>query len=85
MYKVVAKFVDLQDENHVYEVGDEFPRLGYEPSLARITELSTENNKRGIVLIESVEDEPVAEDDAVEEEKPAKTAKKAPAKGKKSK
>lgn len=55
MYKVVLSFTDLQDGNHIYLVGDEFPRKGANPDKKRIEELSTKFNKRGEVLIEAVE------------------------------
>ena len=53
MYKVIYKFKDLQDDNHVYEVGDTFPREGYEPTLARMRELASDKNAIGKPLIES--------------------------------
>ena len=56
MYKVVKLFTDLQDSNHLYEVGDEYPRLGLNPGLARIEELKGPNNKQGVPLIEEVPD-----------------------------
>lgn len=67
MYKTVVMFTDLQDNNYRYEVGDEYPRLGLKPSLARIKELSTPANRRGVALIEEVEDMPFS-DSAVTEE-----------------
>ena len=39
MYKVIKLFADLQDNNHVYEVGDIFPREGLKVSEARLAEL----------------------------------------------
>ena len=30
MFKVISRFADLQDNNHVYEAGDVFPREGME-------------------------------------------------------
>lgn len=57
MFKVIKLFTDLQDENHRYEVGDEFPREGLEVSLARLKELSSKNNKQGTPLIEEVREE----------------------------
>lgn len=38
MYKVVYKFKDLKDNNHIYEVGAEFPRKG--------AKVSNERNQR---------------------------------------
>lgn len=57
MFKTVVHWFDLQDNNHVYEVGDEYPREGYKPTKKRIKELSSKNNRRGIVLIEEVKED----------------------------
>lgn len=73
MYKVVQFFHDLQDYTttkngtvyHAYDVGDTYPRRGYEPSEERIKELSGKDNIRGVTLIELVE----------EQEKPEKSNK----------
>lgn len=56
MYKVIVLFTDLQDDNHLYQVGDTYPRLGLSPSKERIDELSGPNNKRGVPLIEEVKE-----------------------------
>ena len=56
MFRVIKLFTDLQDDNYKYEVGDEYPRLGLKPSLARIKELSGSDNRQGTPLIEEVED-----------------------------
>lgn len=62
MYKVIKFFTDLKDHDHVYRVGDIFPRKGLTVSEERLKELSTDQNKRGIPLIEAVaEDKPEAE------------------------
>ena len=61
MYKVLAYFTDLQDNNHPYDEGDIFPRDGLSVSENRLQELSSTNNKRGIKLIELVEEEQVQE------------------------
>ena len=50
-YKVIHYFQDLQDFNHAYKVGDNFPRLGLKVSDARLKELSSNNNKQGKPLI----------------------------------
>lgn len=55
MYKVVKLFTDLQDNNHKYQVGDEYPRLGLKPSLARIRELSSNENRQKTILIKEVD------------------------------
>lgn len=54
MYKVIVRFKDLQDNNHVYNAGDNFPRNGVNVSKKRIKELSSDKNRRGIPLIEEV-------------------------------
>ena len=53
MYKVLVAFTDLQDNDHKYLPGNEYPRKGLNPSPERIVELSTTANKRHIKLIES--------------------------------
>lgn len=73
MYKVVQSFHDLQDFTttkngtvyHAYDVGDTYPRRGYDPSEERIKELSGKDNIRGVPLIEL----------AGEQEKPEKSNK----------
>lgn len=55
MYKVIKYFTDLQDNNHAYNVGDEFPHKGMEVSEKRLLELSTDANRRRVPLIEKVE------------------------------
>lgn len=64
MYKVIARFADLQDVSHIYEIGDTYPRKGLKPSKERIEELASDKNKIGIPLIK------------LEETKKSKTAKK---------
>lgn len=54
-YKVIKFFVDLQDNNHPYKVGEPFPRPGKEVSAERIAELEGKNNKQGCPLIKAVE------------------------------
>lgn len=55
-YRAVIDFVDMQDNNHVYKSGDEFPRLGMEVTDARIDELIGSNNKQKRSVIEAYED-----------------------------
>lgn len=69
MYKVIEHFTDLQDENYSYNVGDTFPRPGYNASEERIAELSGSDNLRGRAVIEIIPDT-VTEETA--EEKPRK-------------
>lgn len=58
MYKVIVSFADLKDKNHVYNVGDTFPRKGLEVTEERLAELSGKENKRGIPLIELAKEQP---------------------------
>ena len=81
MYKVIAMFTDLQDNNHAYNVGDVFPRQGKQVSDDRIAELASSNNLQRKPLIEAI-DEPAAEvaaedkaESAEGEEKPKRTKK----------
>ena len=57
MYKVIKLFADLHDNNHVYNVGDTFPREGITVTEGRIAELAGSNNKQGVPLI-AKEEEP---------------------------
>lgn len=52
MYRCIVRFKDLQDDSYVYNVGDVFPRVGFEVSDDRIAELASDKNRRGIPLIE---------------------------------
>lgn len=52
MFKVICPFTDLQDNRHVYSVGDVYPRHGAQPTMDRISELLGENNARHKPLIE---------------------------------
>ena len=76
MYKVINYFIDLQDDFHPYEVGDEYPRPGIEVTEMRVEELAGSRNKQGKPLIEKVE-ESKAEEPKVEEPKAEKPKKKA--------
>lgn len=58
MYTVIKHFVDLQDNNHSYKVGDNFPRLGLTVSDERLAELAGSENKQGVPLIQLVEEKP---------------------------
>lgn len=66
MYKVVKFFRDLQDNNHAYHVGEQFPHNGMKVSNDRLVELSTEANRRHEPLIEWVEDEQPTPEEPVE-------------------
>lgn len=55
MYKVIEYFIDLQDNNHPYNVGDKFPRTGVKVSAERLAELAGSENLQGKPLIVKVE------------------------------
>lgn len=76
MYKVIVDFADLQDKEHVYRAGDEFPRFGFPVSEERLKELASFANKRGCPLIEKVEEETPQEEPQEElQEEPVKKTK----------
>lgn len=50
---VIQDFKDLQDNEHIYRKGDKFPHAG-RVKKERIEELSTENNKIGMPVIQEV-------------------------------
>lgn len=56
MYRVIKYFTDLQDNNHEYNVGDIYPHNKKKVSASRIKELASDKNRRGIPLIEKVEE-----------------------------
>lgn len=72
MYKVIKAFVDLQDCNFPYKVGDVFPRNGKTVTEERLAELAGKENKQGEPLIKLIKEAPKAE-------APAKPAAKKPA------
>ena len=69
-YIVLSEFADLQDKNHIYRVGDVYPREGYTPKDERVDELSTAKNLLHKPLIQNVEDstQEVEESSEVEEQ-----------------
>lgn len=58
-YKVIHRFTDLQDFNHLYNVGDVFPRIGIKVSQSRIDELASSKNKLKTPLIEIEKDKKI--------------------------
>lgn len=66
MFKVTRAFLDSQDNNRLYDVGDAFPADGVKVSKARVKSLLDGSNKNGKVYLEEVEDEstPDAEPEA---------------------
>ena len=80
MYKAIADFVDLKDNNHKYNAGDQFPRKGYKPNKDRIAELLSDNNKRGVAVIAEVKPETKPVEKETLADKPKKGRKKNDAK-----
>lgn len=54
-YEVIFPFKDLEDGNHLYAVGDTFPRKGLTVTPERALELSSGTNKIGKVLIKHID------------------------------
>ena len=55
-YEVLHKFIDLDDKNKVYNVGDTYPKpANKKVSHERLLDLSTSDNKRGKALIKEIE------------------------------
>ena len=55
-FVVIKSFTDLQDDNHIYQVGDVYPRKG-RVAKKRVEELSTNGNRRGEIFIRGVKDD----------------------------
>lgn len=54
MYRVIKHFVDLQDNNYKYDVGDAYPRKGLNVLQSRINELATNKNLQKTPLIKEI-------------------------------
>ena len=54
MYEVIKDFVDVQNNNHLYRVGDSFPYNGADVSEDRCAELASTSNRCGVVLIKAI-------------------------------
>lgn len=50
-YKVTRFFYDLQDSDHLYNVGDSYPRKGLAVSDKRIEELMSGKNRLRVPVI----------------------------------
>lgn len=72
VYRVVKAFSDIQDNYHIYSVGDEFPRAGVVVNEQRIEQLATGKNATGKPVIEIVENSAPVEKS---EEQPKRTRK----------
>jgi len=67
MYKAIRYFTDLEDNSYPYNPGDVFPREGLRVREKRIQDLLTGNNRRGIPVIEKVEETKPDEKEVVAE------------------
>jgi hypothetical protein len=56
-YKVFNEFRDKEDNNTLYQVGEEYPKGDYKPTKNRIKELSKEHSKYKKAFIEEVKEE----------------------------
>ena len=54
MYRVIKAFVDLQDNNYKYDVGDTYPRKGLNVLQSRINELASDKNLQKTPLIKEI-------------------------------
>jgi hypothetical protein len=71
MYRVIKAFVDLQDGNHKYNVGDIYPRENVIQTPARLEKLAGVKNRQGVPLIEYFEPDIIpAQSNEVEQEAP---------------
>ena len=69
MYRVIKHFVDLQDNNYKYDVGDTYPRKGLNVLKSRINELASDKNLQKTPLVEEipeVEEKPKKKSKSVE-------------------
>lgn len=83
-YKVIEAFADLRDANHIYHVGDIYPRDGYKASIERCEELASKANLQHKPLIELIMPEKVEKPaEKVEAEKPVEEAKPKSTRGRK--
>ncbi|MEY9980469.1 hypothetical protein [Lysinibacillus sp. RC79] len=55
-YQVIHSFRDIQDNNHIYKIGDKYPHKG-RVIKARVEELSSTENKIGVPLIKEISEE----------------------------
>ena len=82
MFIVINAFLDLQDAEHLYEVGDAYPREGLEPSEERIKELLGSDNLQGQPMIKAVKTVPAnKEPEEVADSEPTEDATEEPKKG----
>ena len=56
MFKVTRAFLDSQDNNRLYSVGDTFPADGVKVAKTRIKSLLDGSNKNGKVYLEDADE-----------------------------
>lgn len=56
MYKVIENFVEKYDGGKLYLKGEVYPREGFEPTEARIKQLTTGANSYGYPFLEVIEE-----------------------------
>lgn len=54
-YKVINKFIDKENDDTLYDVGDEYPKGDYKPTKKRIDELSKVHPKYKVAFIKQKE------------------------------
>lgn len=57
-HKVINKFIDTQDNDTKYEVGDTYPKTSKKPTKKRIDELSKIHPRYKRKFIEQIDEEP---------------------------
>lgn len=65
MYRAIVRFVDLQDNNHLYQAGDIFPREGTKVSDKRLQELLSDANRRHKPMIEEFNPDKAPEENEI--------------------
>ena len=73
MYKVVKDFADAQDNNHIYKIGEVYPREGYTPTTERLAYLSSAKTPIKAPVIVLTGEKPKEVEMPKEEAKPLKT------------
>lgn len=69
-YEVIKQFRDLKDDNHVYNVGNKYPRNSKKADEARVKELIGKDNAvKEPVIKEIEEDKPKKEEDKKDDKK----------------
>lgn len=56
LYKVIVAFSDLEDNGHLYHIGDDYPRVGIKPKSERVEFLRTNKNLLGRPVIKAVKE-----------------------------